>query len=325
MQPLEMTETGAEREVARKTGELYGEFWHHYDDQLFKDSVELFERRWRANGEPADFFRGKRCLDAGCGGGRYTIAMALMGAESVTGMDVSPTGLADARRRAADLRVGNVQFREGSVLDLPFADGEFDFVLCSGILHHTPSVERGLRELRRVVKPGGSVYLLLYGEGGLYWSLNFVMRPLADVLGHAEVDRCISAAGLPANRRRTVLDHLFCPILETYTPERVDALLRDGGYGASRRWTAARLDHESSPERLVEELQMYADVWKAGASTAGDAAAARMEARLADICDSVVAAGRDLLARGESGALSPEQVRQAVIGNGHYRLIVERD
>lgn len=309
--------------VEQKTGDLYGEFWHHYDDVLFAESVDLLERRWRANGEPMDFFHGKRCLDAGCGGGRYTIAMSRMGAESVVGMDVSDSGLADARRRAASFGAGNVSFRQGSVLDMPFEDGEFDFVLCSGILHHTPGVERGLRELRRVLKPGGSLFLLFYGEGGLYWALNFLMRPLVEVLGHAEVDRCITAAGLPANRRRTVLDHLFCPILETYTPERVDFLLREAGFGPWRRWNEAQLDHESSPERLVEELRMYADLWKAGLKDAPGEAVA-LERCLADACDVAVASGEELLARGRSGALSPERVRRAVIGNGHFRLIAER-
>ncbi|HEY0970475.1 MAG TPA: class I SAM-dependent methyltransferase [Gemmatimonadales bacterium] len=310
------------RSVERKTGQLYGEFWHHYDDVLFTESVGLLERRWRANGEPPDFFQGKRCLDAGCGGGRYTIAMASMGAASVVGMDVSESGLADAALRAEAFGVDNVTFRQGSVLDLPFDDGEFDFVLCSGILHHTPGVERGLRELRRVLRPDGSLFLLFYGEGGLYWALNFLMRPVAEVLGHAEVDRCITAAGLPANRRRTVLDHLFCPILETYTPERVDFLLRETGFRSWRRWNEAQLDHEASPERLVEELRMYADLWKAGLAEASEDAAP-LERRLAEASDVAVATGEELIDRGRRGLLSPEAVRRAVIGTGHVRLIAE--
>jgi SAM-dependent methyltransferase len=217
-----------------------------------------------------------------------------------------------------------VSFREGSVLDLPLADGEFDFVLCSGIVHHTPGVERGLRELYRVARPGGSVYLLLYGAGGLYWALNFTMRPLAAVLGHAEVDRCITAAGLPPNRRRTVLDHLFCPILETYTPERVAFLLEETGFARWRQWTEARLDHEDSPERLVDELTMYADLWKAGRADARDAETAALVSCLAEASDASVGAGRTLVAQHRAGRLTAEQLWQAVIGTGHVRLIAEK-
>jgi ubiquinone/menaquinone biosynthesis C-methylase UbiE len=309
--------------VELETGRVYGELWEPYDDDLYMQSVQLFPTRWRANGEPEGYFQGKRCLDAGCGGGRYSIAMAMMGAESVVGMDVSQTGLADARRRAAALDMKQVVFQHGSVLDLPFPDREFDFVLCSGILHHTVGVERGMAELYRVVKPGGWVFLLLYGAGGLYWSSNLVMRPFADILGEQEVIRCLKAANLPANKRRTILDSLFCPILETYTEERVDFLLRGAGFREWRRWSEGRLDHESSPETLVSELELYAPLWEAGIPHA-DPMAAEILTNLAGVCRGVAKAGRDLLEQHQASLLSEEQLWWAVIGNGHQRIIAER-
>ena len=89
-----------------------------------------------------DFFTGKRCLDVGCGGGRYSLAMARMGAKSVVGVDVSESGLTDAAMRAERMGYANVTFKQASALELPFADAEFDFVCCSGVLHHTRGVEQ---------------------------------------------------------------------------------------------------------------------------------------------------------------------------------------
>src|SRR5690242_13736880 len=59
-------------QVELRTGTLYGSFWPQYDDELFAQSLALFKERWLANGEDVNFFAGKRCLDVGCGGGRYS-------------------------------------------------------------------------------------------------------------------------------------------------------------------------------------------------------------------------------------------------------------
>ena len=312
------------KSVEHETGRVYGELWEHYDDQLFKESVELFERRWRANDEPEGFFLDKHCLDVGCGGGRYSVAMALLGASSVAGVDVSPSGLADARRRVAALGLRQIAFRQASVLDLPFDDGEFDFVLCSGVLHHTVSADRGLRELYRVTRPGGSVYLLLYGAGGLYWPLNLLMRPYAGAIGQEAVEDCITAAGMPANKRRIILDSLFCPILETYTWQRVQYMLETAGVRCWRRWERGRLGHESDPQTLLGELEMYVGLWEAGAAAATDAEIADTERSLAEICRTTVHAARKLIDQYQRNVLSSEELHNAIIGEGHHRLIAER-
>ena len=308
--------------IEKRTGKLFGDLWLAYDDRLFKQSVELFGERWRANGERADFFYNKRCLDAGCGGGRFSFAMAQMGAESVVGVDVSAAGVADAIRRRDALGLTNVTFAQSSLLDLPYANGEFDFVCCSGVLHHTVSIEDGLAEIRRVLAPGGSVYLLLYGAGGLYWPLNYVVRAFAQYLGRQEVERCIEAAGLPSNKRRTILDDLFVPILETYTAERVDHLLKSAGFTRWRRWKAGQLDHESNPEHLLSELRIRAALWRAGTVDARGNVAI-VESGLAHVCEAVTNLGAALVEQQQMGLLTEDELRAAVIGHGHHRLIAE--
>ena len=310
--------------MERETGRLFGELWSRYDDRLFKESVELFSRRWRENGEAMDYFRGKRCLDAGCGGGRYSFAVALMGASQVVGVDVGEAGLADARKRAQEVGTRNIEFHQASVLDLPFDDEAFDFVCCSGVLHHTPSVEGGLRECARVLRPGGACYLLLYGDGGLYWPLNYVLRPFANRLGREEVDRCVAAAGLAANKRRTILDDLFVPILETYALERVEDLLREAGFASWRRWQSGQNDHESDPAALVEELRIRGRMWEAGAGTAADPAQAALEKQLAELTGACVAAAESVVEDGRRGRLTESQVRAVVLGTGHHRIVAEK-
>lgn len=310
--------------IEQQTGKLYGGLWSQYDDELFAKSLDLFKDRWVANNEPADFFHGKRCLDVGCGGGRYSLAMARMGAASVVGVDVSESGLADATMRKERLGYSNVTFRQATALELPFPDGEFDFVCCAGVLHHTRSVERGLREIRRVLKPGGSLYMLLYGAGGVFWPLNALLRPFASLITQDDLDVAVENAGYAANKRRSVLDDLFVPILETYTRERVDQLLSDAGFNPPRRWTSARLDHETDANTMLVELESRVKMWEAGYQHTTDPRKAVIQQHCANLCRTVIFAVRDLIEQNKAGQLNAEQLQNAVVGHGHHRFIATR-
>jgi ubiquinone/menaquinone biosynthesis C-methylase UbiE len=92
-------------------------------------------------------------LDLGCGDGRLT---SLLQAPVVVGADVSNVALSRARSRLPE----TVEL-VGLVPDagLPFADGEFDLVLCAETLEHVHDVQRLLSEVRRVLRPGGRLAL----------------------------------------------------------------------------------------------------------------------------------------------------------------------
>lgn len=101
--------------------------------------------------------RGEAVLDLGCGAGFDAfIAADLVGPRGrVVGVDLSPEMLAVAEtgRRAAGL--GHVQFREASVEALPLADTSFDVALCNGLFSLVPDKPAALREILRVLRPGG--------------------------------------------------------------------------------------------------------------------------------------------------------------------------
>ncbi|HEV2998774.1 MAG TPA: class I SAM-dependent methyltransferase, partial [Solirubrobacteraceae bacterium] len=92
---------------------------------------------------------GARILDAGCGSGRNMIELARHG--EVTGVEISDASAALAR----DRHVGEVI--EGSVLDMPFDDGAFDLAVSLDVIEHLEDDREALRELRRVVAPGGAL------------------------------------------------------------------------------------------------------------------------------------------------------------------------
>ena len=105
------------------------------DDAIFRRLTALLTPAYL--NEPDDFFRGKICLDAGCGSNANATHSML------------------------------THLSTDNVLHLSFPDNMFDFAHCSGVLHHAADVFTGLKELARVTKPGGILYIMTYGKGGL--------------------------------------------------------------------------------------------------------------------------------------------------------------
>jgi SAM-dependent methyltransferase len=103
---------------------------------------------------------GERVLDIGCGSGVVTrdIARRVGPAGRAVGIDPSPQFLAVARELAQAAGLGGqVEFREGSALHLPFPDGSFDVAVVVTVLSHTPGGENAIAEMARVVRPDGRV------------------------------------------------------------------------------------------------------------------------------------------------------------------------
>lgn len=98
---------------------------------------------------------GERVLDVACGTGVVAITAALRGAQ-VRGLDLSPVLLDDARRNAAVIDA-DIPFAEGDVEALPYADASFDVVLSQFGHMFAPRPEVAVREMLRVLRPGGRI------------------------------------------------------------------------------------------------------------------------------------------------------------------------
>lgn len=114
-----------------------------------------------------------RALDVCCGTGDIAFALAAGGATTTTGFDFSENMLAVARRRQAELHEAwakGIQFMQGDALALPFDDAVFDLVTISYGLRNLSDFDRGLRELTRVLAPGGRLLVLEFGKpDNRYW------------------------------------------------------------------------------------------------------------------------------------------------------------
>jgi len=96
---------------------------------------------------------GKRVLDAGCGKGRFSAIIKRRYPQAdVTALDISARML-----RHVPSGIRTVQ---GGILDMPFADGRFDAVICIEALEHVVRIAEGVRELTRVLAPGGKLIII---------------------------------------------------------------------------------------------------------------------------------------------------------------------
>ena len=100
---------------------------------------------------------GNIVLDLGCGEGRHTIAAACHSAVTVVGVDLNENDLISACKKRADIIINDsaAEFILGDGLNLPFDDSCFDAIICSEVLEHILDYQSVLREIARVLRPGG--------------------------------------------------------------------------------------------------------------------------------------------------------------------------
>jgi ubiquinone/menaquinone biosynthesis C-methylase UbiE len=102
-------------------------------------------------------------LDMGCGEGRHSIGALLETSANVIGLDLSITDLNTAKSRLSDFDISGLDtfcsFGVGNINAIPFENSSIDAVMCSEVLEHIDSPEESIKELIRVLKPGGVMAL----------------------------------------------------------------------------------------------------------------------------------------------------------------------
>lgn len=225
----------SELDLEEKVADLYSRCWANYTAESFLETVQLFAERFALNDVDLGVLKGARCLDAGCGSGRYTVAMAQCGAQEVVGVDLSQRAVEWARAMVDRLGVKGVQFAQGSVLDLPPEWSErFDFICSSGVIHHTRDWRQGLREIHRVLRPDGFAYVLVYGAGGLFWALVDRCRALVAPVPLDVAEGWLKALGMPEGKIFNFLDHWYTPIQERLIRAEFEVELRRCGFADLR-------------------------------------------------------------------------------------------
>ncbi len=191
------------------------QFWQsHVNNEYYTEAErasddyfrEIEERRYLTHYHLRELFASldggnRQLLEVGCGIGIDSIQLAKRGFR-VTAVDLTENAIEIARQFAAARDV-DVDFRVGNAEVLDFPDASFDVVYSFGVLHHTPDIRRSVSEVRRVLRSGGTAYVMLYARFSL---VNFVHRLLR----------------LPYESPRDHSDH--CPVVYTFSRREVRKL-----------------------------------------------------------------------------------------------------
>jgi len=129
------------------------------ENELFR--AEAAEYVCEFTGRPAQWFSGKSVIDAGCGLGRYSWALCTMGAR-VLSLDQSDHGLARTAEACKGFP-GHRTLKVDLLQELPLAE-QVDLVWSFGVLHHTGDTYKAFKHVAKWVKPGGMIFLMLYGK-----------------------------------------------------------------------------------------------------------------------------------------------------------------
>ena len=188
---------------------------HELGTREFFDQVERHRYNeyaaWMPRLMEFDRFQGARLLEIGCGMGTDLLQFARGGARCV-GIDLTPRSVEITRHRfrlyGAD---GRFMISDGE--HLPFADNSFDVVYSNGVLHHTPDTAGAIREVHRVLRPGGLAKVMLYHRHSLNYWVEIVLR--RGILG-AEFLRGRTAEDI-MSRVIEFSDHGARPLVKVYS------------------------------------------------------------------------------------------------------------
>ena len=225
------------------------EYWNHHNVTAHRrfatveESLQYFH--WR-NSQYANYitlmpvsgFDGRRVLDYGCGPGHDLVGFGVYSKPSrLGGVDVSASSIREARERLALHGIGAELHRVEPGEPLPFEDAAFDHVHSSGVLHHVEDPVAALREIKRVLRPGGTMNVMVYNFDSV-WTHLFVAYHRTIVAARY--------AGLSLREQfARSTDGEECPIARCYRPEEFIALANSAGLAATFAGAAVAV-HELS-------------------------------------------------------------------------------
>lgn len=210
--------------VEHQTAKLYEDI-HPYESVEHSISIYL-----ATLGIAPEYFGGKDTLDCGFGGtGWASELFARSGARSVSGVDLNERWRDDLEVRLKKYDVP-LDIRIGNVLELPWSDNSFDYVHSYGVMHHTTDWRKGLAEMARVLRPGGTLFIMMYGKYGFLGEIiRLTYRGLGKLIPYGLMAWLVKRTGIMRTPSLSILDAMYVPIEVHLSEEELVGHLRQIG------------------------------------------------------------------------------------------------
>jgi 2-polyprenyl-3-methyl-5-hydroxy-6-metoxy-1,4-benzoquinol methylase len=175
--------------------ENFGYQWNKFvTTQVDKSSnIDISKRRFFAEtGWDKEDLSGKNILEVGSGAGRFTQVILDFTKGNLYSVDYSNAVEANYINNGPNERL---ELYQASVYEMPFTKEQFDKVICIGVLQHTPDVERSVRSLIEMVKPGGELVVDFYPIRGWWTKLQakYFLRPWTKKMPHDKLYKKIDS------------------------------------------------------------------------------------------------------------------------------------
>lgn len=236
---------------------LFGKLWKERSREKAIDSFGVLNELIRRAKLNKNLFKNKKILDLGCGSGRFTCAFAKLGAKVAVGVDLGNDGIKIGKLFAKKNKIKNVKFYKANILKLPFKKNSFDFIFCKGVLHHTGNLKKGLSEMKRVLKPGCSAFLYLYGGGGIFWNTRKLMRIVMKKIPLDYSIKVLNMIGMPA-RRTIFVDSWYVPVEEHVKKNYLENWLKINNF-SFRKYKNGKKTELENIENTKYFYQMFGD------------------------------------------------------------------
>ncbi|MBU6142086.1 methyltransferase domain-containing protein [Patescibacteria group bacterium] len=169
--------------------------------------------------------KGKKVLDIATGSGLHTVEFAAAGAD-VTGIDLTPFAVVQTKKNL-EVRGFSAEVREMDAQHMDLPDNSFDFVNAWGCLMHMPDTEKAMREIHRVLKPGGRTFAYMYNRSSWPFWFNIILLRgilLAGLVRYkGNITRLTSRYSDGAATGGNMLTKF-------YTPKQVERMFRAAGF-----------------------------------------------------------------------------------------------
>ncbi len=198
----------------------------------YRDKIVYLIDIYSKHFDVSSIIKDKDILEVGCGGRASGIyALEILRPNFIRAVDLSEKNIENTRNLCNELGYKNVNIQQGNALKLDFSDNSFDFIFSNGVIHHTTDTYQCFLEMTRALKPGGHLFLGIYGYGGLW---GHIIHPLIMLIGKMIplniTEKIVNKTGFMSSQDRSLLDFLYTPIQNKTKKNKVISWFRNNNF-----------------------------------------------------------------------------------------------